>query len=387
MKSELVTMMGAPHESDAFGKKMDKIVQRIWAGAKRFCKITRTAQMMEHSDIPPPPYTRFTEDVIEDAPVENFNKETGSKTNGSVVTKPNEDAVPKPTGSDNQKPIEKSVVRSTSTSQLELDYSTFSCPRLDQLVRSTVDRVKLLRSILVFIMLTTFHGELHIMDTDTGNLFPWNTTITTRTDAGPFTLFLWDVFEITRDVCTLVRHLEQQIRSNRWFSVRREHKDLLIQLVLEPAEDLKIQADYALEILGTFQQGRGGGWSVYYSTLVDYWKPQRRENLPRLSYPMLDLGDTLASHASLIASLKLKDEQQSRLEDAMATYLETRNLNKLRMSETLKQKVLEELKYSPHGTCCWPMRDGYMDLFRMLGKVDGSRWRDDLKLEREKRRG
>jgi hypothetical protein len=100
---------------------------------------------------------------------------------------------------------------------------------------------------------------------------------------------------------------------------------------------------------------------------------------------MVDLGDTVASHCSFIASLKLQQELQSELEDAMAKYLAGRNMSGIQMSETLEQIVLAELKTRPHGTCCWPMMDGFMDVFRMLGKTDGSCWRDTLKLERERR--
>ncbi|KAJ4353444.1 uncharacterized protein N0V89_005173 [Didymosphaeria variabile] len=387
-------MMATPRASSAFGGRMKKVLQRIWAGAKRYRKAMRTAQMMEHSDIPPPPYTRFIEDVVEEALIRKSNKGTGLKTTEDLVSKPNTNAVPKlsedtvskPTSSSDQKPIEKTVIRSTPISQLERDYSAFAYPRLILLTENKLDTVKLLRSILVFVMFITFHAELDIISTDTGRLFPWNTTITTRTDADPSKFFHWDVFEITYDVCTLVRYLEQQLRDNRWFSVRREHKDLITKLVLKPAESLMIQADYVLEILGTFEQDGFVGDSIDYYTLVDYWKRQKPQNLPRSPSSILDLGDTLASHASLIVSLNLQDEQQSELENSMAKYIEKRNLNKIQMSETLKQTTLEELKYRPHGICCWPIRDGYIDLFRMLGKVDGSCWRDVLKLERERRR-
>jgi hypothetical protein len=200
-------------------------------------------------------------------------------------------------------------------------------------------------------MFITFYADLYKIRTDTGGLFPWRATISTRTDADPAKFFEWNLFEMTQDLSTLVRRLERQISGNRWFSVRRQHKDLLTQLILKLVEDLMIQADYALEILRTFRIDRTGGFTDYF-TLVDYWKPRKRENLPRLSYRMLEYGDTLASHASLIASLNLQEEQQSKLEDAMATYIEARKLNKLQMSETLKQTVLKELKYNPHGTYC-----------------------------------
>jgi len=385
---ELASIMAAPCKWSTFRGRMKKVLQRIWDGTNKYRKATRTAQMMEESDIPPPRYSEFAAEVDEEVSVQKSNKSTGPKSNRNAVWKPKKGAFWKRTDSNSQKPIESNAGKpeSTPASQREIDYSAFSYPRLTELVRNKVDTVKLLRSVLVFVMFITFYADLDKIKTDTGSLFPWHSTIFTRTDADRSKFFAWDIFEITRDLSTLVRHLEQQVSGCRWFKARRQHIDLLTQLVVKPAEDLMIQADYALEILGTFRQDRPrGSRSTKYYSLVDCWEPQNPENLPRWSYRMLDLGDTLASHASLIASLNLEEKQQSELEDAMAEYLEKRKLNKVQMSETLKLKVLEELKYRPHGTCCWPMRDGYMDLFRMLGKTDGSCWRDDLKKERKRR--
>jgi hypothetical protein len=107
--------------------------------------------------------------------------------------------------------------------------------------------------------------------------------------------------------------------------------------------------------------------------VCDIWKPKNSANLPAEDYRMLELGDTLASHASFIASLNLQDKYQSEMKDAMAKYIKKNNLEDVRMSNTLKRLVLVD------GTCCWPMRQGTMDLFRMLGKTDGSHWRHVLK--------
>jgi hypothetical protein len=410
-RPELVPTTAVPRKCSTLPGRMKKVMQRVWAGNKRDRKATRAAQMMDEPDTSPPQYTEFAGEVVEEASFQKLNESTSPKTsesavskanritvsrsNGNDVPKLNKDAYPKPIGSNDQKPIksnaqkpEKStVVKSIPGSQREVDYRAFSYPRLTALTRNEIDMVKLLRSILVFVMFITFHADLDKINTDTSSLFPWNTTIFTRTDTDPSKFFAWDVFEITRDLSTLVRHLEQQVRGNRWFNIRRQHKDLLTKLVLRPAEDLRIQADYTLEILGAFRQDRLKDGSIDYYSLVDHWKPRNRGNLPICSYRMLDLGDTLASHASLITSLNLQEKQQSELEDAMAKYLKKRNLNELQMSEALKLRALEESKLHPHETCCWPMRDGYMDLFRMLGKTYSSCWRDDLKLERKRRRG
>ncbi|KAF2865151.1 hypothetical protein BDV95DRAFT_587477 [Massariosphaeria phaeospora] len=305
--------------TNSFPSRMKKAMQRIWASIKGDRKATRTAQMVDESDVPPPSYTEVAAEVIGEASIQKFNESTGAKSNGSTVPKPNQlavpepkkDAVPTPTGSNDQKPTENNarkpekstvvkstakpeqdtVVKSTPTSQLELDYSTISYPRLTALAKSKVDKVRLLRSILVFIMFITFFADLDKIGAGTDSLFPLNTNIYTDTDISPLKFFAWDVFEITRDIATLVRHLEQLIRDNRWFHARREHKDLLTQLVLKPAESLMIQADYALEILGAFRQDREcEDDEIDYDTLVDYWTPKNRKKSADLLVSYARLG-------------------------------------------------------------------------------------------------
>jgi hypothetical protein len=412
--SKLAPMMATPRKHNTFPARMKIVVRRIWAGTKKGHETTTRAQMTEETDNPPPQYDEIAAEVVEEASIQKSTKPMDSKSNGGAISKSHRNAVRKvsrnvwdssrnafskthknavlkSTGSNDQKPVDSNarksenstVGESTPGSQQNPDHSVFSCARLTQVIENKVDTVKLLRSVLVFIMFIAFHGDLDKIKTDTGSLFPWSATIFTRTDANPSNFFSWDVFEITRDLSMLVRYLEHTVSCNRWFNVRQEHKDLLIQLVIKPAEDLKIQTDYALEVLGTFRQNQLKDGSIDYYSLIDYWKPRAQENLPGESPRMLDFGDTVASHASFIVSLNLQEKQQSELEDAIAKYLKKRNLKELQMSNILKREVLKELKSRPHGTCCWPMTDGYMDLFQWCGKTDNSHWRDCLKQERE----
>jgi hypothetical protein len=125
---------------------MKKVMQRIWAGAKRDREATRTARMMEKSDIPPPPYTKSAAEAAEEASIQRFNTSAGSKTNsdsvsktyGNAVSNTIRCAVSNSTGSNDQKPIENSspkpkedtVVKSSSSSRLEIGSTALYCQRL-----------------------------------------------------------------------------------------------------------------------------------------------------------------------------------------------------------------------------------------------------------------
>jgi hypothetical protein len=74
---------------------------------------------------------------------------------------------------------------------------------------------------------------------------------------------------------------------------------------------------------------------------------------------MLDLGDTIASHALLLHSLELKKDVALFLEDSIAEFQKSQGLVGLRTSEELQEESL-----TPGKTCCWPLSDGYMDLAR-----------------------
>jgi hypothetical protein len=138
--------------------------------------------------------------------------------------------------------------------------------------------VKLLRSILVFVMFITFHANLDEITEMTDSLFPCDRTLYTTKETDTSKLLSWGIYDVTGDLCALITHLEANMRLNRWFDVRRKDKELLAHFVLKPAESLNIQGDYVLELLGTFKQIQLVDKSIQYYTLIDYWMPGRREN-------------------------------------------------------------------------------------------------------------
>jgi hypothetical protein len=146
-------------------------------------------------------------------------------------------------------------------------------------------------------MFATFDADLDRIERDTGSLLPWSTTVSTKY-ADSSAVYRWNVSRITQELSTLVWLLEHTMENNHWFNAHRQHKGLLIQLVLKPAENLKIQVDYALEILYAFSRNRGKDESIDYSTVFDIWKPKNSANLPAENYRMLELSDTQALHAS-----------------------------------------------------------------------------------------
>jgi hypothetical protein len=246
---------------------MKTLMQRIRACIKR----ERTFQIVEDSDALPLLSTESAAEVAEETFSEKSIQSTGLKNqwNGRFKAnqeccfdvqrryciKVNGDAMSKPIGEDDQKPIEnnarkteKNTVASSTQKpkknkfQSEVDYSRYSFWRLSHLVRTEVDTVKLLCSTLVFVMFATFDADLSKIERDTGSLLPWSTTVSTKY-ADSSAVYWWNVSKITQELSTLVWLLEHTMENNHWFNARRQHKDLLIQLVFKPVEDLKIQAD------------------------------------------------------------------------------------------------------------------------------------------------
>ena len=135
----------------------------------------------------------------------NTHKSAVSESNGTPVLNPSEKPFPNPsknpilktTNSNYRKPIENNaekpenstVVHSPSITPLEIDYSAFANPRLTQLAKNRVEKVKPLRSVLFFIMCVTFDADLWKARREADSLFPWQFTIYTRTDADPSKFF------------------------------------------------------------------------------------------------------------------------------------------------------------------------------------------------------
>jgi hypothetical protein len=192
-------------------------------------------------------------------------------------------------------------------------------------------------------------------------------------------------------LCTLVRSHAKNLRRNRWPSVCKWDKVLLIRLVLKPAQRLHIPADYALEVLGRYKPVEAGGKA---ETMIDYWIPSYHRIRPNCTSPMLDLGDTLASHASLIEFLNLKEEKAIVLEDAFVTFQKERGMDKLQNSKELQEETTSWTTMCIEGftsteACFWPVSNRYFNLAEVLrtsgnmpdlpGKIQRSRLRKERK--------
>jgi hypothetical protein len=153
------------------------------------------------------------------------------------------------------------------------------------------------------------------------------------------------------ELSNLIRNLQKEMSYGRWLLVRGRDKDLVQKIVLEPVKDLGLNLEYVLEGVGRYKRAESSRRPE--STLVDYCMP---------SSSSTDLGDTIASHALLLQSLKLEAELYSILEDSIVTYQKENGLERLRTSKELQ----EESKLSLAKTCCWPLSDVYMDLARGL---------------------
>ncbi|KAF1998654.1 hypothetical protein P154DRAFT_602817 [Amniculicola lignicola CBS 123094] len=162
------------------------------------------------------------------------------------------------------------------------------------------------------------------------------------------------------ELCALVRDLEEKLRDCRWPSVRQQDKNLVVNVVLEPARKWKLDGEYVLEVFGRYKTSEVNGVRKA-ETLVDYWMPPHSVIQQRSKSSMLDMGDTLTSHAVLIASLKLEERVERELENAMATFQKHKGLEKFKNSQELQSASVVLGK-----PCCWPLSSNYVRLFGVL---------------------
>ena len=123
---------------------------------------------------------------------------------------------------------------------------------------------------------------------------------------------------LVAEMSTLVRNLEKEVTRNRWLLVHKRDEDLAEKIVLEPVEDLGMNLDFVLEVLGRYERVEGRRRPE--STLVDYWMS---------SPPSTDLGDAIASHTLLLQSFVLEKEVRFVLEDYIATFQREKGLEEL----------------------------------------------------------
>jgi hypothetical protein len=155
---------------------------------------------------------------------------------------------------------------------------------------------------------------------------------------------------LAAELCALVQDLEREMACSRWLLVHPRDKYLVERMVLEPVQEIHLNLDFVLEVLGRFKRGQDGGRPE--STLLDHWMTSPHST---------DLGDTIASHSLFIQSLVLKEEVRVVLEEYVAAFQKRKGLEELCTSKELQEESLVS-----GVTCCWPLSDGYMDLARGL---------------------
>ncbi|KAF2452217.1 hypothetical protein P171DRAFT_438813 [Karstenula rhodostoma CBS 690.94] len=169
-------------------------------------------------------------------------------------------------------------------------------------------------------------------------------------------------------LCALVRKLSADLQRNRWPAVCRWDKILLIQLVLKPAKRMNLPADYALEVLGRYSYSGEPGGAVK-TTMLDHWTPSHVGMRPRYTSPMVDLGDTLASHAMLIETMELREDKMEVMDDAVATFRKDRGMERLQNSKELQEEALlwkRKVVGAAPLACLWPVSDEYYNLAKVL---------------------
>lgn len=157
---------------------------------------------------------------------------------------------------------------------------------------------------------------------------------------------------LVAEMSNLIRYLKEEISNHRWLLVHDQHKVLIEKIVLEPVRHFGLDLDYVLEVLGRYK--RVEGCTRPESTLVDHWMS--------LSLSRTDLGDSIASHASLIRRFILKREVRVVLEDYIASFQLARGLGGLNTSRVLQEESFLYIK--PRR--CRPRSQSYKTLSRGL---------------------
>ncbi|KAF2115718.1 hypothetical protein BDV96DRAFT_631637 [Lophiotrema nucula] len=232
-----------------------------------------------------------------------------------------------------------------------------------------------LRMYLAAIIAVTFSANLGELDAANTNS---NLSIVSQHRQESFSILSKHHWDVLKELCALVRDLEERLRRRRWPTTCQQDKDLLVKCVLEPTRGIRIQKEYILEMLGRFRIVEAHGVKEI-KTLVDHWTPSNTRILPRWTSPMLDLGDTLASHAYFIASLHLEKEEALVLDRAMAKYRKDQGLEDIRNSKGFRKEMIRSGQLGG-----WPLSDGYVNLAKALRTRAMRRddWHSWLRLER-----
>lgn len=144
--------------------------------------------------------------------------------------------------------------------------------------------------------------------------------------------------------------LSRELAQNRWLLIHPRAKYLARKLILEPTQELELDLDFALELMGGFE--RGEGCKRPERTLLGYWR----------TWPhTTSLGDIMASHVLILESFELEREVRVVLEDYIEAFEKENGLEGLCTS-----KELQGESFSPGATSCWPLGDEYMNLAKGL---------------------
>jgi hypothetical protein len=171
-------------------------------------------------------------------------------------------------------------------------------------------------------------------------------------DSSP--ILIEDTRALISELSSLVQNLQIEMSRDRCRLVSGRDKNLIQKIVLEPVQDLNLNLDYVLEVLGRYKRVEGRRRPE--STLVDYCMSLSTST---------DLGDTIALHALLLRSFEFRPDAMDVhriLEESIATYQEEKGPEHLRTSRELQEESIKSLAE----TYCWPLSDEYMDLARGL---------------------
>ncbi|KAH7130809.1 hypothetical protein B0J11DRAFT_262037 [Dendryphion nanum] len=177
------------------------------------------------------------------------------------------------------------------------------------------------------------------------------------------------------ELCNLVRNVAGEVKRHQWRAVHKHDKRLLVKLVVEPANELRIDVGYALEVIGRCGyrcvEVRG---SKKIKTMFDFWTPLFSAFQPRFTTSMLDLGDTLVSHILFISSLRLGKQESLVFDNSIVTFRKTKGLEALRGTKQLQKHTIT------FGVTYWPLSDGYSNLATALKPTDSPLYH--LKIDR-----
>lgn len=220
---------------------------------------------------------------------------------------------------------------------------------------SREERKNILYWILLEILALTFRGRNgKTLGTTPGTTTPsesdmsslWTALLDTGAEGDEWEIWTTRSWPRTIEMCTLVRHLQNDLAQGRWPLLHPTEKLLVERMVLEPAHDLHLDLYFCLELMGRYS--RGNGCSRPESTVLDFYAKSPRAT---------DLGDAIASHSQIIYRMIAEEPVRRVLDDYVAAYKKENGLGELRMSEEFQREMFTTSKSSG-----WPLSKDFMNL-------------------------